>query len=310
MQWTRNYEPDSQNNKLYTRALIITLAGNVLLAVGKGVAAYLSNSAALYADAANSVSDVAYSLLIVLGIWVALRPPDLSHPQGHGRFEPLVGMAITFSMGLAGYEAARTSIERLMQGGLSIQPGLPTLTLMASAAVKAGMFLLIRQLALRLNSPTLRTTARDNLNDVLTSSAAFVGALGSFYFHPLFDPVAGLLVSAYIFLSAIRAGRENLNFLTGSGASEELRQRLVDAAESVEGVQQVHQTIAEYSGPRLVVDMHVNVAANLSFEEAHRINDEIVEHLQEIPEVDRAYVHLEPEGAGLEDWQEEKDGSD
>lgn len=32
MQWTRTYQPDSQNNKLYTRALIITLTGNVLLA--------------------------------------------------------------------------------------------------------------------------------------------------------------------------------------------------------------------------------------------------------------------------------------
>ncbi len=304
MQWTRSYQPDSQNNKLYTRALIITLAGNVLLAAGKGAAAGLTGSAALYADAANSISDVAYSLLIVLGIWVALRPPDLSHPQGHGRFEPLVGMAITFAMGLAGYEAARTSIGVLVRGGLPIQPGLPTITLLVSAVVKAIMFLLIHQLALRLSSPTLRTAARDNLNDVLTSSAAFVGALGSFYLHPLLDPAAGLLVSVYIFLSALRAGRENLNFLTGSGASAELRQHLVEVAEAVEGVQQVHQTITEYSGTRLVVDMHVNVAADLSFEEAHRINDEIIEHLEEIPEVDRAYVHLEPEGEGLETWQE------
>src|SRR5574340_1178485 len=109
MRWTRDYQPNPEQNILYRRALVVTMAGNLLLAAGKGIVAWLSGSAAIYADAANSASDVVYSILMVVGLYMATQPPDMSHPQGHSRFEPLVGMAVTFSMAFAGFEAARNA---------------------------------------------------------------------------------------------------------------------------------------------------------------------------------------------------------
>ncbi len=296
MRWIRDYSPQPEVSRLYRRALVITVAGNVLLAASKGLVAYLSGSVALYADAANSVSDVIYSLLMVFGLYLAQRPPDLSHPQGHSRFEPLVGLMVTLSMTFAGYEAARAAIERFLQGGAAIEPGLPTAVLLFSALVKAGMFVVIRRIAARLNSPTLATTARDHISDVLTSLAAFFGALGSSLVHPLADPLAGGLVALWIFRAAFIAARENLAFLTGAGASVELRHQVVEVASSVPGVQRVHHTMAEYVGPRLVVDLHINVDGKMTLDDAHVISDEITRRLEELPEVDRAYVHIEPEG--------------
>ena len=296
MNWIRNYTPHLANNRLYRIALTVTIAGNVLLAAGKGTVAYLTGSAAIYADAANSVSDVLYSILMVLGLWMAMRPPDISHPQGHSRFEPLVGMTVAMSMGFAGYEAARTSIERFIQGGEVIQLGLPTLVLLVSALIKACMFVIIRRIAYRVNSPTLRVTAQDNLSDVLTSIAAFLGVAGSSYVSPLLDPIAGMAVAVWIFRTAFGALRENLNFLTGAGASEELRNEIVEAAASVPGVLRVHHTMTEYVGPQLVVDMHVNVDGSMRLDETHKISDEVIARIEAIPEVDRAYVHIEPEG--------------
>ncbi len=274
----------------------MTILGNILLAAGKGVVAYLSGSVAIYADAANSVSDVLYSILMVLGLWMAMQPPDLSHPQGHSRFEPLVGLVVSMSMGIAGYEAARTALVRFFEGGKAIEPGLPMLVLLASAAIKAGMFVSIRRIAEQLRSPTLRTTAKDNLSDVLTSTAAFIGAVGSDFINPLLDPIAGVLVALWIFRTAYGALRENLNFLTGAGAGEELRIQIVEAAASVPGVLRVHHTMTEYVGPQLVVDMHVNVKGSTSLDQSHAISDEIIARIEAIPEVDRAYVHVEPEG--------------
>lgn len=296
MRWIRDYIPQPESGRLYRQALVITIVGNVGLAVSKAVIAYISGSVALYADAANSLSDVVYSFLMVFGLWAALRPPDISHPQGHSRFEPLVGLMVTTSMGIAGYEAARAAIERLIQGPVAIEPGLPTLVLIVSAVVKAGMFIVIRRIARKLSSPTLATTAKDHISDVLTSSAAFLGAFGSTYLHPLTDPIAGILVSAWIFRSAIMAGKENLDFLTGAGASQELRQQVVDLASAVPGVQRVHHTMTEYVGPRLVVDLHINVDGCMTLHEAHNIADEVIHRLEGMEEVDRAYVHIEPEG--------------
>ena len=123
MRWVRDYHPQADQNKLYRQALVITLVGNLFLAIIKGIVAYISQSAAIFSDAANSISDVVYSLLMVLGLWVAMQPPDLSHPQGHSRFEPLVGMLVTFSMAFAGFTAANNSIQRYLEGGEIVKMG-------------------------------------------------------------------------------------------------------------------------------------------------------------------------------------------
>jgi cation diffusion facilitator family transporter len=296
MRWVRNYEAQPKQSSLYRQALIITLGGNILLASTKGLVAYISGSVALYSDAANSISDVVYSLLIILGLWMAQRPPDLSHPQGHSRFEPLVALIVTASMAFAGFEAARASIQRFLIGGIAIEPGLPTLVLLFSAAIKAAMFLRIRYIGNLLSSPTLATASRDNLSDVLTSIAAFIGAVGSKYIHPLADPIGGMLVALWIFRAVFNAARENLGFLTGAGADQELREKMAAVAAEVPGVLRVHHLMSEYAGPRLVVDLHINVNGSITLDQAHLISDEIIERLENLPEVDRAYVHIEPEG--------------
>lgn len=296
MQSIRIHKSNPENQSLYRTALIITISGNVLLLVIKWIAAYISGSVALFADAANSASDVLYSFLMVLGLWMAQRPPDSSHPQGHSRFEPLVGLMITISMTYAGYAAASTSINRFMEGGKVIEIGLPVFVLLLAAAIKAGMFVWIRDLAKKLKSPTLETTAKDNLSDVLTSTAAFFGIIGSGFIHPLADPIAGVLVAIWIFRAAFQAAKENLGFLTGAGASDELRAELVSAASEIPGVIRVHHAILEYSGPRLLVDMHINVDGNMPLNQVHEICDQVIERLESFSEVDRAYVHIEPEG--------------
>lgn len=294
MQWIRDHNPNPEKSRAYRTALIITLTGNILLAVGKGIVSYFSGSIALYADTANSVADVIYSIAMVIGLWFAMQPPDLSHPQGHQRFEPLVGLVVSFSMGIAGYEALRTSIQRFIAGGESIALDLPTLILLVSAAFKAGMFFVIRKLAEKTESPTLRASAKDHLSDVLTSVAAFIGILGSNFLHPAADPAAGLLVSLWIFKAAFEAGKENFAFLTGAGADEDLRQKIIETAVDVPGVQQVHHMMSDYVGPKLLVDMHINLPGKASLDEVHTVTDSVIEALENLPEVDRAYVHVEP----------------
>ncbi len=294
MQWIRDYKPNPVRTQAYRTALIITLAGNILLAVGKGLATYITGSIALYADAANSVADVVYSVALVIALNVVLQPPDLSHPQGHARFEPLVGLVVSLMMGIAGYEALRSSINRFISGGTRIEPGLPTLVLLLSAAIKTGMFLAVMKLAKKAESPSLRVSAKDNLSDVLTSLAAFLGILGSNFLHPTLDPVAGLLVSVWIFKAAFDAGRENLSYLTGAGADEALRQKIIETANHVDGAHRVHHMMSEYVGPQLVIDMHINLPGDAPLEEVHDISDRIIAALEDLPEVDRAYVHVEP----------------
>jgi len=294
MQYFRDHKPDPERNHAFRTAVFITLAGNIILAISKGVVSYISGSIALYADTANSISDVIYSIAITWGLWMIQRPPDMSHPQGHARFEPLVGLVVSITMGIAGYEALRSSFNRFLAGGSVIALDLPSITLLASALIKAGMFYSITKLAQKTDSPSLKATAIDHLSDVLTSAAAFGGILGSNILHPLMDPIAGFIVSLWIFRAAFRAGKENFGFLTGAGADEKLRLKIIDTANNVDGVLNVRHMMSDYVGPKLLVDLRINLPGNASLDEVHAVEERVITPMEALPEVDRAYVHVEP----------------
>ena len=294
MQWIRDHHPDPEREKIFRVALTITLAANIVLTIVKAIATHLTGSIAMYAETFNSLSDVIYSIALIFALRIALKPPDLTHPQGHARFEPMVGLMVALMIAIAGYESLRSSISRFIEGGSRIETGLPLITLLVTAAIKTGMYIIIKRLAKTANSPALRASAKDNLTDVLSSGAAFVGILASNYVHPLLDPLTGMIISLFIFKASYDAGKENFKYLTGAGPDENLRQKIVNIANNIEGSHTIHHMVSEYVGPKLVIDMHINLPGNASLEEVHKVSDRITAALESLPEVDRAYVHVEP----------------
>ncbi len=294
MRNTRLYTRDTNKSILFKKAIVITLLGNLVLAASKMAVALTGKSAAILADGLNSSSDVFYSIMMVIGFWVAQQPPDKSHPQGHSRFEPLVGLMITLAMAFAAYQAVAQSVARF-QDPQAIDP-ITSLVLVFSAVVKVGMYYIIRRIAEQTKNPTLRTTAIDNLTDVITTGGAFIGTIGSSLFHPITDPIAGVLVGVLIARNAFLAGRENFSFMLGGGADEETLKQIENIVMQVPDVLELHVLCAEYVGPKLVVDMHINCDASLPLARVHEIETTIMEKVKLIDEVDRVYVHIEPPG--------------
>ena len=67
-------------HKLLLRTTLLSLLGNVVLTIVKWTAGYFGHSYALIADAIESTSDVLTSLMVLLGLQYANRPPDRNHP--------------------------------------------------------------------------------------------------------------------------------------------------------------------------------------------------------------------------------------
>jgi len=297
LQYVRRQSPDPRRQRLYRQAILIAILGNALLAAAKGGVAWYSGSSAVLSDAANSLSDTLYSLMMAAGLYLAQRPADRSHPQGHSRFEPLVSLLIVVAMGIAGFTAMREGVIRFLSGVVGIAPAWPTAALVGSAALKVAMFLLVGRIGQLAYSPAIRASARDNLSDVLASVAALLGVWGSRFVHPLLDPAAGVVVSLWIFRTAWEILYENLGYLTGRSAPRELSGQIAAAASAVPGVLGVHQVIADYVGPRLRVDMHIDVDGEITLCNAHAIADQVREEVEMLPQVDLAFVHVEPAGS-------------
>ena len=297
LQYVRRQSPDPRRQRLYRQAILVAIVSNALLAAAKGAVAWYSGSSAVLSDAVNSLSDTLYSLMMAAGLYLAQQPADRSHPQGHSRFEPLVSLLIVVAMGMAGFTAMREGAVRFLSGAMGIAPGWPTAALVGSAAVKIAMFLLVGRIGQLAYSPAIRASARDNLSDVLASVAALLGVWGSRFVHPLLDPAAGVVVSLWIFRTAWEILYENLGYLTGRSAPRELSGQIVAAASAVPGVLGVHQVIADYVGPRLRVDMHIDVDGEITLCQAHAIADQVQEEVEMLPQVDLAFVHTEPAGS-------------
>ena len=294
MKWFEDTIQDKETTRQMYKALAATFIGNLLLAVGKWIAAGQSGSAALHADALNSVSDVLYSLTLIIGLLISIKPADISHPHGHERFEPIVGLCISCSMAWAGIMALSESVSKILGTAVPIEPGMPVLVLIASAAIKCAMFIIIRNIARKISNRALDTAAKDNLMDTLTSAAAALGILLSKFIHTLADPVAGLLLALWILRTAFLAFVENINYLTGHGASKETLNELKAEIESVPGVLSVHQLFAEYVGTKLRLDIHIDLDGDMHLTQVHAIETEIEDKMARRPDIDHVFVHAEP----------------
>jgi cation diffusion facilitator family transporter len=280
--------------RLYQRAIWIAVLGNVALVLAKGAAAWLSGSTALLATAVDSASDLVYTLFMAWGLSRSQRPADESHPQGHARIEPVVGAVIALMMGLAGLEVVRRAIDGLRGEPATFAWGLPAAILIGSGLVKVIMYLVVRRLGQEACSPAIMASAQDNLADVISAGTALAGVLAASWFHPLADPLAALAVSVWIFRNAAGILVENLGYLTGRAAAPELVERIYAAARNVEGVVGVHRVIADYVGPQVRAELHVEVDGDITFHDAHRISNTVRNEVEALDQVDLAFVHLEP----------------
>ena len=105
----------------------VTLWGavvNVLLAVLKIVGGKLSGSIALVADGVHSLSDLLTDLVVIVGVSLGVRPPDRSHPYGHGRFETLASIIVALSLVAVGVYLAWEASSSMLAHHEQTYPGL------------------------------------------------------------------------------------------------------------------------------------------------------------------------------------------
>ncbi len=294
MKRVRSETLNSRRQLLYKRAIYIAIGGNAFLAVVKGFLAWWSGSSAVFSDAANSLSDTLYSIFMGIGLYLSQKPADETHPQGHSRIEPFVSLFIALMIAIAGITAIFWGVQRFRAGGARIEPNMPTLILVYSMLIKVVMYVLVRNIGRQTSSPAINATAKDNLVDVMTSVAALAGVWGTSLIDPLFDPVFGIFVGLWIFRITWEIAKENIGYLTGRGAPPELSQKIAEMALSIEGVERVHRLIAEYVGPQMRIDMHINVDGKMSLEHAHAIGEKVSEKINTLSEIDLVFVHVEP----------------
>lgn len=284
---------------------VVILIANGALALAKAAVFFESGSLAVGSEAVNSLTDVAYSFVIVGGLYLTTQPPDFEHPHGHERIEPFISLVVALGIFAAGGIVIWQSSLALYTGTIQVARGPGAIIVLGGAAiVKYGLYRYCLRVANEQHSPALRATAIDNRNDILAALAALLGVVGAMAGYPVMDPLAAIVVGIAILYSGVAVVRDNVNYLVGAAPPEPLRVEILERAISHPDVEGAHDVVAHYVGPEIDVSLHVEVEGDRTLLDAHRIESEVMNAIRELPQVDDVFVHVDPKEAG--EWKEDE----
>mgnify|MGYP000141509427 CR=1 FL=1 len=288
------------------RVGLLLLGANLTLFLAKGVVAVETGSLAVQSEAINSLADSVYSLVIVGGLYLTTRPPDFEHPHGHERIEPFVSLFVAAGIFLAGGAVIYQSGTALLAGDVApLRSPAAIGVLVLSIAAKLALYRYCLAVGRTWQSPALVATALDNRNDVLTAGAALIGVVGAAVGAPILDPLAALVVAVGILHTGIEVVRDNVNYLVGAAPPDELRTEILQTALDHPDVEGAHDVIAHYVGPEIDVSLHVEVEGHRTLREAHDIESAVVEAVEQLGQVDDAFVHVDPRELG--EWKADEE---
>lgn len=255
---------------------VVGILCNLLLFGGKLAVGLLSGAVSVTADAINNLTDASSSLVTLLGFKLAERPADEEHPYGHARMEYLSGLAVAALILLIGAELAKSSVQKILHPE-AVELSLVTVcVLLGSMLVKLWMSLFCSKLGRRIGSTSLKATAADSRNDVISTAAVLAGLLIGHFFQVNIDGYIGLGVALFILWSGVSIGRETISPLLGKQADPALVQRIADLILSHEKVLGIHDLMVHDYGPgQCFASVHAEMSAGEDALICHDILDDI-----------------------------------
>ena len=269
---------------------------NFFLMISKFVGGIIFGSFGLIADAFHTLSDMATDLVLLWGVIVGSKPPDPSHPFGHGKFETLSGMVLSAILIGVGIGITREAGNSLMINSY-LTPGIPVILIAAVSVIsKEFIFRKTIKTAVELDSTALHANAWHHRSDAMSSIVVIFGAVSSMFGFLPGDNIAGLFVGFMIFIVGIKFMYETGKELMETSVNKEIRisiQSIIDGHPKVKGW---HQLRTRKVGRELFIDVHLLVNQDLSVSDGHLIAEEVEKIVrQTLKRPANIITHVEPD---------------
>ncbi|TYR82300.1 cation transporter [Priestia megaterium] len=279
---------------------VVGIIGNLLLAIMKSIVGVMANSRALIADAVNSASDVAGSLVVYIGVRIAKQPPDEDHPYGHGKAESIAAIVVAVLLVIVGIEILTASFKAFFN---PIEPPklFAVFALIFAILVKEGLYRYTYRVGKQINSDAVMINAHDHRADVFSSFAALIGIGAALIGEKInmnwlvyADPLAGLFVSLFVLKTAWSLGAEAFHNTLDHVLHEEDITHLKELVANVPGVKKVNSFYAREHGYYVIVDLRISVDPLITVEEGHAIGKKVKAQLLKDSNIQDVFVHVNP----------------
>jgi cation diffusion facilitator family transporter len=253
------------------RAVALSIAVSLVLAVAKGVVGLLTGSLAILSDAAQTVLDLGTSALTFYAVRVGDKPADSDHHFGHAKAESVAALIETGLLIATGVAFVLEAGKRLVWGGEPFEvtwwvAGLFVVSIVADF-FRARM---LKQVARETGSEALEADALNFTTDMVSAALVLVGLAGVHLGLPAADALVALVIAGFIGWNGIRLARRTIDSLvdTAPAGVVETIERLAEESEDVLALKRAR---VRPSGATLFAAIDVTVRRTLPFDRVDAI---------------------------------------
>ena len=292
---------ETRDQRIYRVTLTGSIVNMVLLVI-KFAAGILGHSAAMIADAVHSLSDFLTDLVVLLFVKLSSKPADKNHDYGHGKYETIatsiIGMALVAVAAMLGWEGVE-KITEVMKGGEIESPGLIALVAaLMSIILKEWIFRITKKVAHEVHSQALEANAWHHRSDAFSSIGTTVGIGGAILLGSkwtVLDPIAAIIVSVLIFITAFRLLRQASGELLEESLPKETEEKIEEIVYQDSLVSDIHNLHTRRIGSIIAIEMHLRLPGEISLTESHDHASNIERSLrEEFGKGTHIMLHIEP----------------
>lgn len=275
---------------------------NLLLVIFKFVAGVLGNSVAMIADAVHSLSDFLTDIVVLVFVRLSSRPCDADHAYGHGKYETLatsfIGLALIAVGVMIGVDGARRIWFVMCGGTLEVPGSIALAAALLSIVLKELVFRISYRVGREVGSGAVIANAWHHRSDALSSVGTAIGIGGAILLGDrwaVLDPVAAVIVSILIIVTAVRLLGKSLGDLLEESLPKESENRIIEIASADKEISDIHHLMTRRIGKRIAIEMHVRMPGDTPLEVAHNHVTVIERNLRaEFGADTHISIHVEP----------------
>ena len=294
----------AEQGKYMRRAAKASVSISLFLVAIKTFAYFASHSVAMLASMADSALDLFTAGLNLFAIHEALAPADKEHRFGHGKAEPLAGLAQGAFITASAMFLVIQAVQRLLNPQ-PIDHGLEALLVMlVSIAMAIGLILYERNVIKRTGSLAVSADQTHYLGDLVTNIGVVIAILlATVLGWQSADPIIALLVAAVLVGSAWLVFRKCLDQLMDHELPDADREKIIAIVRAHPQVKSLHDLRTRAAGLYTFIQVHIELDPDMALAEAHAVSDEVEREL--CAAFDKAEVIIHQDPAGLEQIPEQ-----
>ena len=205
---------DDRENKI-VRTTLLGIVLNLIIAAIKVAIGLISHSVAIISDGANNATDTLSSFVTLLGLKLGAKKPDKGHPLGHGRFEYLSALGVSFIILVTAFSLFKNSVNSILNKSELEIPLFMILIIALTVVLKVILWRINKSVGEKNDSEALIASSKDALSDCLSATITIASSLLSPYTTLPLDGIAGIIVSLFILYGGITSLKTTVSSILG-----------------------------------------------------------------------------------------------